>query len=582
MRPRTPRLVLGALALLAAASPSLLQAAVDSIQPQGNPPAATFNRLHPYEEIVGLLQGYAAAYPKWTKLESIGKTAQGRDLWMITINNPATGPELSKPAMYVDGNTHANEVQGAEAALYTVDYLLKNYGRLPRVTEMMDRSVFYILPVVNADGRTLWFKGPSDADFPRTVMQPVDDDRDGKLDEDGFDDVDGDGFITGMRKKVPMGQGTHRLDPKDPRLLAQAEPGELGDWLQLGKEGFDNDGDGRVNEDTIGYVDPNRTWGFSWEPEYVQAGAGKYPLAIPETRAIAMWALAHPNVAAMQSYHNSGQMILRGPGAKADPPYPAQDLKAYDLLGKEGEKILPGYRYFISWKDLYTVHGSTTDHFYNIMGALAFTNELYNPPADFDKNGELSQEELMKFNDLLSMGRQWVDWKPYKHPQYGPVEVGGFKRDVGRVPEGWALEEETHRNNAFILLNAYHLPRLSIGEAAVKKMGDRLWKVEVPVLNDRAIPSMVAVAVNGKLHRQDIATLTGGKVISSGIVADPFLDKIEIQAHRPERLMVPGVDGVSTRTLFFLVQGDGEVIVHYDSLKGGKVSQKIALRETGM
>jgi hypothetical protein len=150
---------------------------------------------------------------------------------MITITNPATGPELSKPAMYVDGNTHANEVQGAEAALYTVGYLLQNYGKLPRVTEMLDRSVFYILPVVNPDGRALWFKGPSDEDFPLTVMVPVDDDRDGAADEDGYDDVDGDGYVTTMRKQVPMGQGTHKLDPKDPRLLVPVEPGELGDWF---------------------------------------------------------------------------------------------------------------------------------------------------------------------------------------------------------------------------------------------------------------------------------------------------------------------------------------------------------------
>jgi hypothetical protein len=582
MRPRIPRLVLGAFALLAAASSSR---AAEPIQPQGDPPEPAFNRLHPYEEIGGLLKAYAAAYPRWTKLESLGKSIQGRDLWMITINNPATGPELSKPALYIDGNTHANEVQGAEAALYTADYLLKNYGRLPRVTEMMDRSVFYILPVVNPDGRALWFKGPSDADFPRTVMVPVDDDRDGQADEDGFDDVDGDGYVTTMRKKVPLGQGTHKLDPKDPRLLVQVEPGELGDWVQLGKEGFDNDGDGRVNEDTIGYVDPNRTWGFSWEPEYVQAGAGRYPLSIPETRAIATWALAHPNIGAVQSYHNNGQMILRGPGAKADPPYPPQDLKVYDLLGKEGERLLPGYRYLISWKDLYTVHGATTDHFYSTLGALAFTNEMYNPPADFDKNGEVSDEEMMRFNDLLSLGRQWVDWHPYNHPQYGPIEIGGFKRDVGRVPEGWALEDETHRSNAFVLFNAYHLPRLSIGEATVKKVGDGLWKVQVPVLNDRGIPSMTAVAVNNKLHRQDVATITsdrGAKVLSSGIVNDPFLDKIDLQEHRPERLMVPGVEGMSTRTLFFLVQGDGEVTVSYDSLKGGKVSKKIALQETEM
>lgn len=582
MKTRTSRSIflggLGALALFAAV-PSSLRAA-EPLKPQGDPPAATFNRLHTYEEIVGYLKEYAAAYPKWTRLESIGKSGQGRDLWMITITNPATGSELSKPAMYIDGNTHANEVQGAEAALYTVDFLLKNYGRLPRVTEMLDRSVFYVLPVVNPDGRTLWFKGPSNADFPRTVMVPRDDDRDGKVDEDGFDDVDGDGYITTMRKKVPMGQGNRKLDPKDPRLLVDLAPGEMGDWLFLGEEGIDNDGDGRVNEDTVGYVDPNRTWGFSWEPEYVQAGAGSYPLSIPETRSIATWALQHPNIAALQSYHNNGQMILRGPGAKADPLYPAQDLKAYDLIGKEGEKLLPGYHYFISWKDLYTVHGATTDHFYNLTGALAFTNEMYNPPADFDKNGEVSDEELMKFNDELALGRQFVDWHPYNHPQYGPVEIGGFKRDVGRVPEGWALEDETHRNNSFALLNAYHLPRLSIGEAVVRKAGDGLWKIEVPVLNDRAIPSMTAMAVQNRVHRQDVATVTGGKVISSGLVNDPYLDKIDVQEHRPDRLKVPGVDGLSTRILFFLVQGDGDVTVTYDSLKGGKISKKIALKET--
>jgi len=548
------------------------------LTPTGTPPAADFNRLHTYEEIAGYLKGYAAAYPGWTKLESIGKSIQGRDLWMLTITNPATGNELSKPAMYIDGNTHANEVQGAETALYTVDFLFKNYGRLDRVTDLMNRATFYVLPIVNPDGRTLWFKGPSNPDFPRTVMMPVDDDRDGKFDEDGFDDVDGDGYITDMRKKVPMGQGTHRLDPKDSRLLVPIEPGELGDYIQLGNEGFDNDGDGRVNEDTVGYVDPNRTWGFSWEPSYVQQGAGPYPLAIPETRSIALWALAHPNIAAVQSYHNNGGMILRGPGAKADPPYSPVDLKVYDLLGKEGERLLPGYHYYISWKDLYTVHGATTDHFYGTLGVIAFTNEPYQAPADFDKDGNVTEAEMLKFNDELALGRQFVPWHPYKHPQYGDIEVGGMKRDVGRVPEGWALEDETHRNNAFVLFNAYHLPHIQFGEVKATKMANGLWRIDASILNDRGIPTMTAVAAQNKLHRPDIASVTGAKVISSGIVDNPYLDKIDIQKHRPERLMVDGVEGLSTRMLFFLVQGTGDVTVTYDSLKGGKITKTLTLK----
>src|SRR6187200_26102 len=103
MRLRISMLVLGALALLAASS------FAEPIRPRGNPPVAAFNRLHTYEEIVDILKGYAAAYPEWARLESIGKSAQGRDLWMIALTNPATGSDLTKPAMYVDGNTHANE-----------------------------------------------------------------------------------------------------------------------------------------------------------------------------------------------------------------------------------------------------------------------------------------------------------------------------------------------------------------------------------------------------------------------------------------------------------------------------------------
>ena len=92
-----------------------------------------------------------------------------------------------------------------------------------------------------------------------------------------------------------------RFRPVPPDQLGQ--PGELGDYIQLGKEGFDNDRDGRVNEDTIGYVDPNRTWGFSWEPEYVQSGAGRYPLFIPETRAIAITEEPAPSVPAPTGKH---------------------------------------------------------------------------------------------------------------------------------------------------------------------------------------------------------------------------------------------------------------------------------------
>ncbi|MCJ7755992.1 MAG: hypothetical protein MUP13_15630, partial [Thermoanaerobaculales bacterium] len=216
--------------------------AAELLIPAETPPEPAFNRLSAFDEITALLKGYAAAYPTWVTLESIGKSTEGRDMWLLTLNNPATGGVLSKPAMYVDGNTHGNEIQGTEATLYTIDFLLKNYGRLDRVTELLDRAAFYFVPVVNPDSRADWFAEPATANYPRTVKTPVDDDRDGLVDEDGYDDLDGDGVITQMRMKVPLGQGTHRLHPKDPRILVPIEKDEQGDYIELGYEGFDNDG----------------------------------------------------------------------------------------------------------------------------------------------------------------------------------------------------------------------------------------------------------------------------------------------------------------------------------------------------
>ncbi|MDJ0838793.1 MAG: M14 family metallopeptidase [Acidobacteriota bacterium] len=548
------------------------------LKPKVTPPDPHFNRLNHNTVIYDALKGYNAAYPDWTKLESLGKTLGGGDTWLLTINNPATGKPDDKPAFYIDGAIHANEAQSADTVLYIIDFLFKNYGKLPKITETMDRAVFYIIPIVSPDSRVKWFDEPATPHYPRTVQIAIDDDRDGALDEDGFDDLNGDGEITMMRKKVPLGQGNMKLHPKDSRLLVPLEPHELGDYIMIGTEGIDNDGDGRLNEDTVGYIDPNRTWGYNWQPRYVQAGAPQYPLQIPETRNIAMWAAQRPNIAAIQSFHNYGRMILRGPGSKDEKPFPTEDIQVLDFFGKEGEKMMPGYNYYISWKDLYTVYGGTTEHFYGIHGALSFTNELNGTEQDFDKDGKVSPEEKMKFNDQLTMGRMFVDWKPYKHPTYGDIEIGGYRHDTERPPEGWRLEEDCHRNCAFVMLHAYHLPKLEFAGADVEKLDGNLYKIYVSVRNSRAMHSRSYKARREKLTRPDIATLSGGKVLASGVVNNRFTNNIKMQKHRPERLMVEGVDGRSVRMLYFLVEGKGDLKFNYDSQHGGKLQGAVTLR----
>src|SRR6185295_7217227 len=165
--------------------------------------------------------------------EVIGKSIEGREMRVYTLIDAKTSKDGEKPAMWVDGNVHGNEVQGGEAVVYLAWYLLENYASNERVKALVDGTTFYLLPMVNPDGRDHWFHLAHDASSSRTGVQPVDDDHDGLYDEDGPDDLDGDGNIVRMRKHVP-GEGNLRLNPDDPRLMDPVPPndkGIRGDWI---------------------------------------------------------------------------------------------------------------------------------------------------------------------------------------------------------------------------------------------------------------------------------------------------------------------------------------------------------------
>jgi hypothetical protein len=410
--------------------------AVMMIQAQEVKVPLRFDFYYSYEQVVDALKALNRAYPGLTSLDQVGKSEEGRIIWALTINNPKTGDPMSKPGVYADGNIHGNEIQAGEVCLYLANRLLTNYGKLKEITEVVDRNAFYIIPVVNVDGRAHFFEDANTPSTNRGLRIPVDDDRDGLFDEDGPDDLDGDGNISTMRIRDTLGR--YRSDPQDPRLMIAVKPGEKGEWTRLGQEGIDNDGDGQVNEDSEGYVDGNRNWGFNWQPPYVQRGAGNYPFEGSGIRALAEWMLARKNIILVFAFHNNGGMYLRGPSFKAAGELPQGDIAVYDYLGKNIEKIVPGYEYLISWKDLYSTYGDFTDFTNNLVGSYSMVGELFQPETEtYDGSfrreeeerslfGEASESERqrLKFNDRVTQGELYSEWKPYKHPLYGDIELG--------------------------------------------------------------------------------------------------------------------------------------------------------------
>ena len=88
-----------------------------------------FGEYFDYATLGAHLKGLAAAYPALAALEVIGSSWRGRDIYCMTITNAKTGPHDSKPAFYIDGGIHAEEVATTQTAVYTIWYLLSAIWR---------------------------------------------------------------------------------------------------------------------------------------------------------------------------------------------------------------------------------------------------------------------------------------------------------------------------------------------------------------------------------------------------------------------------------------------------------------------
>jgi hypothetical protein len=577
------------LGLLAFALPA---SAADPLYSKPKVPLA-FDRLYDYPDLVDALGSLVRANPNLLTLASLGKSAEGRDLWCVTINNPKTGRDRDKPAMYVDGNIHGNEVQAAEACLYTIWYLTENYGKNPNITKIVDERAFYVVPTVNPDGRAHWFTRPNTTHSSRSGKVPRDDDRDGLFDEDDYDDLDGDGQITEMRKRDP--NGNYKTSPDDPRHLIPVKPGERGEFTLLGAEGIDNDGDGLINEDGPGGYDMNRNWPADWQPDHIQGGAGDFPLCWPETKAVAAFVLDHPNIAGVQAFHNAAGMILRGPGHPSrQAAYPAGDDRVAEEIGRNGVKMLPFYRNLVIHKDLYGVHGGFIGWTYEHLGIFSFTNELWNAeqmlgtpepagqaPSLARAIGGDRQADQLFANDKLLFGTSFKEWKPFMHPLYGAIEIGGFVKQSQRIPPSFMIEELCHRNAAFVIYHADQMPRLAIDEIKVEPLGGDLRSVTATIKNTRTIPSIAQQAAAHRIGLPDVASLEGPglTVVGGGTLVNEFTGEVAPVERNPARIkLADGVAGHGTIRVRWFVRGVGEATVSYASQKGGAIAGKATLK----
>jgi hypothetical protein len=221
-----------------------------------------------------------------------------------------------------------------------------------------------------------------------------------------------------------------------------------------------------------------------------------------------------------------------------DDKMPAEDLWTYQKAGKKGEE-LTGYPAISIWHDFQyypNEHISGAfDWIYEHLGMFMWTIEIWNPKKEA---GIETKEWIHWFRDHPLEDDlkvfQWAqkvapadsdnpghaDWKPFRHPQLGDVEIGGWNRmGLFSNPPPALREKELARFPQWLLWLNLVSPRLEVSSVEVMPQGSDTWKVRLVVSNSGWLPSYVTkMALRNKQVRGVLAeiSLPPGATLVSG------------------------------------------------------------------
>lgn len=456
------------------------------------------------------------------RVRSLARTSQGNELWLAELGRGTDQERAKRPAILLMAGIEGDELAGTTVLLHWAGELLRSSKPGGATSNLLDSTTIYLLPRANPDAASAFFKKPLQSSTHN--LRPVDDDHDGLADEDGPEDLNGDGFITQMRVQDPDGE--YMLDPVDPAFLVKADrtKGEVGAW-KLHTEGRDNDGDREWNEDGPGGVNFNRN--FPQFYKFFDAASGPHPVSEPEIRALADFIIGHPNIGLVFVFSPADQLgqTPKGEAAKRPPvgivdsdiPYFRELGKSWrDAMGLKKEKEL-GPK---------SLPGSFSEWVYFQRGRLAISTpvwsaalqlELQKQAASSEKAGpeekpaepkksapagesgkpseDSRNEEDRAFARWLASAstNAFLPWQPFDHPDFPGqrVEIGGFKPFVRRQPPESSLPGLAEQHGRFLNTLASRLPRIGLRKVDVRHLGRSIYEITAQVENTGYLPTIL-------------------------------------------------------------------------------------------
>ncbi|WP_339697159.1 M14 family metallopeptidase [uncultured Roseivirga sp.] len=475
------------------------------------------------------------------KLESITKTDGGKDIWMLTLGK---GDVDSKPAMAVVGGVEGAHVLGVEMAVRFAEGIVKDNA------SVLENTTFYVFPNMSPDATEQYF---AKLKYERSGnAKQTDDDRDGKLNEDPFEDLNGDGIITWMRVEDATGDWiTH---PADSRVMIKANKteGEKGKY-KIFTEGMDNDKDGSFNEDGEGGVHFRKN--LTYEYPYFVAGSGEHSVSEKENRAL---------LDLLYTKWNLYGVFTFGPGNNLSSPWKfnragASKRVVTSILSEDADLnkfISDAYNKTTGMKNA-PASGEQGGDFlqwaYFHFGRLSLGTPGWWTPTVKDEEGAVANKDKNQEVNFLRWAAQenlsnyFVDWKEISHPDFPnqKVEVGGIAPFKMNNPPMSMVEEASKKNNDFIVELVGMQADVKLVNLKSEAVGKGMTRITVDVYNAGTLPTHTQMGTRSRWLRPIIVELKLGK------------DQEAISGRKI--MTINNLDGDGSQQFTWLVKGKGSV-----------------------
>lgn len=510
------------------------------------------------------LKKLAETYPQYAKVETMAKTNGGQDILLLTIGN---GETEKHPALAIVAGVEGNHLVGVEISIRFAEQLLKRTNE-PEIRELLAKNTFYIFPNMSPDASEQFFKNPRFEKLGNATR--TDGDRDGRFNEDPFEDLNKDALISMIRVRDFTGKWIKH--PVDDRLMVMANPekGEKGEYLLI-TEGFDNDKDGRFNEEGDPGVVFNRNFSFSYEPFY--NGAGEHAVSEVETRAIADFLFAAKNVFAVFTF---------GPVNNLSEPYRFNERDANARIPKGilkedavvNQMVSMKYGQMVDVKDApksSAGKGDFSQWAYFHYGRYSFsTPAWWTPGRNLTGTQEKKQEILPELSFLQWAEKQklegyFVPWIKIQHPDFPDkeAEVGGIAPFVKINPPFRMIDSIAALHHDFLIELVEMAPAVDIDPVKIENLGKDLYRITVMVVNKGVLPTSSEIGDKLKWVRKPSLyfEISSKQKLVQGLRVN-VLEKIP---------------GRGTKELSWLVKGKGKIVITAGSEMTGIVSKEINL-----